>query len=43
MGDSEHCISDTYLAIRIRQMIDQGELSYRGNLELLSGFEIRLN
>ncbi|MED1412513.1 DUF3658 domain-containing protein [Bacillus paramycoides] len=31
-GKSKQCIEDTYLAYRVHQLIQQGKLSYQGNL-----------
>lgn len=42
MGKSDQSIGDTYLAFRVYQLIQQGKLSYQGNLESLREFEIRL-
>lgn len=42
MGKSEQCIGDTYLAFRVYQLIQQGKLNYKGALDFLSKFEIRL-
>ncbi|MGE6539135.1 DUF1835 domain-containing protein [Bacillus luti] len=42
MGESDQCIGDTYLAFRVYQLIQQGKLSYQGELGFLNKFEIRL-
>ncbi|EJR91048.1 hypothetical protein IKE_05722 [Bacillus cereus VD196] len=42
MGESDQRIGDTYLAYRVYQLIQQGKLSYQGDLEFLGKFEIRL-
>ncbi|MGW6193323.1 DUF1835 domain-containing protein [Bacillus cereus] len=42
MGESNQCIGDTYLAFRVYQLIQQGKLSYQGDLGFLMQFEIRL-
>ncbi|HFR4151732.1 TPA: DUF3658 domain-containing protein [Bacillus cereus] len=42
MGESDQRIGDTYLAYRVYQLIQQGKLSYQGDLGFLSEFEIRL-
>ncbi|NQX71338.1 DUF1835 domain-containing protein [Paenibacillus alba] len=42
MGKSDQCIGDMYLVFRVYQMIEQGKLSYQGNLESSREFEIRL-
>lgn len=42
MGESNPCIGDTYLAFRVYQLIQQGKLSYQGDLGFLMQFEIRL-
>ena len=42
MGESDQRIGDTYLAYRVYQLIQQGKLSYQGDLGFLGKFEIRL-
>ncbi|MDA2141267.1 DUF1835 domain-containing protein [Bacillus cereus group sp. Bc256] len=42
MGESDQRIGDTYLAYRVYQLIQQGKLSYQGDLGFLGEFEIRL-
>ncbi|PFL59149.1 hypothetical protein COJ27_24125 [Bacillus cereus] len=42
MGESDQRIGDTYLAYRVYQLIQQGKLSYQGDLGFLREFEIRL-
>ncbi|OAB29933.1 hypothetical protein PMSD_19130 [Paenibacillus macquariensis subsp. defensor] len=42
MGKSDQSIGDMYLTFRVYQMIQQGKLSYQGNLESSREFEIRL-
>lgn len=42
MGESDQRIGDTYLAYRVYQLIQQGKLSYQGDLDFLGKFEIRL-
>ncbi|HDR4441402.1 hypothetical protein BK720_06820 [Bacillus thuringiensis serovar brasilensis] len=42
MGESDQRIGDTYLAYRVYQLIQQGKLSYQGDLGFLRKFEIRL-
>lgn len=42
MGESNQRIGDTYLAYRVYQLIQQGKLSYQGDLGFLREFEIRL-
>ncbi|OUB14984.1 hypothetical protein BK708_25095 [Bacillus thuringiensis serovar yunnanensis] len=42
MGESAQRIGDTYLAYRVYQLIQQGKLSYQGDLDFLGKFEIRL-
>ncbi|MFJ7365916.1 DUF1835 domain-containing protein [Peribacillus frigoritolerans] len=42
MGENDQCIGDTYLAFRVYQLIQQGKLSYQGDLGFLGKFEIRL-
>lgn len=42
IGKSEQNINETYLTLRMHQMIQEEKLSHRGNLESLGKFEVRL-
>ena len=42
MGKSDHMISDLYIDYRIRTLINERQLIYRGNLKRMRDFEIKL-
>ncbi|MBI9010999.1 MAG: DUF1835 domain-containing protein [Clostridiales bacterium] len=42
MGQSEQLIGDTYVDFRVRKLIESGKIEYRGDLETMRDFEIRV-
>lgn len=42
MGKSQQLVGDTYIDYRIRKLIESGEIEYRGKLETMRDFEVRV-
>lgn len=42
MGKSNQFVSDTYIDYRVRKLIESGKIEYRGKLETMRDFEIRV-
>ncbi len=43
MGESDQLVGDTYIDYRLRQLIESGKIEYRGRLDSMRDFEIRVN
>ena len=42
MGSIDHLVGDSFLDYRVRNLIDEDKLEYRGKLDMLRHYDVRI-